>query len=183
MGSLPSVHEIDDLLQLQQRNHEALMRIRNAVLSQEQAMAEQRAQRRERIAPGYDDGHVGHYQDGFKSPTGLTGGDAKKRRGVGFLLFPSFLSELAIDINFFFFCRKQLLLGGATVAIERKRRNGGVDPMEPVRCATRVVFTMPSSPEKWGQTRQRLWDRISSPRALILRHQCTDSVLGGANVY
>ncbi|CRG86161.1 GATA zinc finger domain-containing protein 9 [Talaromyces islandicus] len=81
LGSLPSVHEIDDLLQVQQRNHEALMRIRNAVLSQEQALAEQRAQRRERIDPVYEDGHVGLYQDGFKSPTGLTGGDAKKRRG------------------------------------------------------------------------------------------------------
>jgi hypothetical protein len=85
LGSLPSVHEIDDLLQLQQRNHEALVRIRNAVLSQEQAvLAEQRAQRRERVDTGYEDGHVGLYQDGFKSPTGFTGGDAKKRRGVSF---------------------------------------------------------------------------------------------------
>ncbi|KAH8695006.1 hypothetical protein BGW36DRAFT_428901 [Talaromyces proteolyticus] len=80
LGSLPSVHEVDDLLQTQQRNHEALLRIRNAVISQEQALAEQRAQRHDK-ENGYDDGHVGMYQDGFKSPTGFTGGDAKKRRG------------------------------------------------------------------------------------------------------
>jgi hypothetical protein len=97
------VHEIDDLLQLQQRNHEALVRIRNAVLSQEQAaLAEQRAQRRERADTGYEDGHVGLYQDGFKSPTGFTGGDAKKRRGVSF----SPLYFIHCDINKFFFPQK-----------------------------------------------------------------------------
>lgn len=91
--------------------------------------------------------------------------------GQVFLLF-SLSLVLFHDINYFY--RKQLLLGGATVAIERKHRNGGVDPMELARCATRAASIMPSSPEKWGQTRQQLWDRISSPRALILRHQCTD---------
>jgi hypothetical protein len=83
LGTLPSLHELDDLIQQQQRNHEALLRIRSAVVSQEHALAEQRVQQRHpKVENGYDDDHVGLYQDGFKSPSGFTGGDAKKRRGV-----------------------------------------------------------------------------------------------------
>lgn len=80
---MPSLHELDDLIQQQQRNHEALVRIRNAVVSQEHALAEQRVQQRHgKVENGYDDEHAGLYQDGFKSPGGFTGSDAKKRRGV-----------------------------------------------------------------------------------------------------
>jgi hypothetical protein len=39
-----------------------------------------------------------------------------------------------------------------------------------------VAFITLSSPEKWGQTRQQLWDRISNQRVMILRHQCIDSI-------
>lgn len=99
LSILPSVHEIDDLLQTQQRNHEALMRIRNAVFSQEQAMAEQMAQRRDKVNAGYEDGHVGLYQDGFKSPTGFTGGDTKKRRGVSLFFFSLWLPSGFTDID------------------------------------------------------------------------------------
>ncbi|KAL1963051.1 hypothetical protein VTN77DRAFT_8697 [Rasamsonia byssochlamydoides] len=77
LGSLPSIHEVDDLLQLQQRNHEALLRIRAAVLNQEHALAEQRAQRQN----AYDEEHVAGYQDDFKGGGGFAGADAKKRRG------------------------------------------------------------------------------------------------------
>ncbi|EED19407.1 GATA-type sexual development transcription factor NsdD [Talaromyces stipitatus ATCC 10500] len=82
LGTLPSLHELDDLIQQQQRNHEALLRIRNAVVSQEHALAEQRIQQRHgKVENGYDDEHSGLYPDGFKSPGGFNGGDAKKRRG------------------------------------------------------------------------------------------------------
>lgn len=82
LGTLPSLHELDDLLQQQQRNYEALLRIRNAVVSQEHALAEQRVQQRHpKVENGYDDEHGGLYQDGFKSPGAFTGGDTKKRRG------------------------------------------------------------------------------------------------------
>ncbi|OKL63582.1 hypothetical protein UA08_01489 [Talaromyces atroroseus] len=82
LGTLPSVHELDDVIQQHQRTHEAFMRIRNAVLSQEHALAEQRVQQRNnKVENGYDDERSGLYQDGFKSPSGFTAGDAKKRRG------------------------------------------------------------------------------------------------------
>lgn len=82
LSTLPSVHELDDVIQQHQRTHEAFMRIRNAVLSQEHALAEQRVQQRHsKVENGFDDEHPGLYQDGFKSPSGFTAGDAKKRRG------------------------------------------------------------------------------------------------------
>lgn len=84
LGSLPSLNEIDDLLQLQRRNQDALLRIRSAVLSQEHALAEQRAQRQAfKSEGGYEDDHTGMYQqDEFKGGGGFAGPDAKKRRGV-----------------------------------------------------------------------------------------------------
>lgn len=84
-GSLPSLNEIDDLLQLQRRCQDALLRIRSAVLSQEHALAEQRAQRQAyKSEGGYDDEqHVGMYPDEFKGGGGFAGSDVKKRRGVG----------------------------------------------------------------------------------------------------
>lgn len=75
---------MDDLLQLQQRNQQALLRIRAAVLNQEHALAEQRAQRQVfKSDNGYDEEHVTGYQDDFKGGGGFAGADAKKRRGVG----------------------------------------------------------------------------------------------------
>ncbi|KAL2008242.1 hypothetical protein VTN00DRAFT_8224 [Thermoascus crustaceus] len=83
LGSLPSLTEIDDLLQLQRRNQDALLRIRSAVLSQEHALAEQRAQRQAfKSEGGYEDDHIGMYQqDEFKGGGGFAGPGAKKRRG------------------------------------------------------------------------------------------------------
>lgn len=82
-GSLPSLQEIDNILQLQQRNHEALLKIRTAVVNQEHALAEQRAQRQPYKTDNLgDDDHMGVYQEEFKGGGGFAGADAKKRRGV-----------------------------------------------------------------------------------------------------
>jgi hypothetical protein len=82
-GSLPSLSEIDEILHLQQRNHDALLKIRSAVVNQEHALAEQRAQRQpyKSDTPG-DEDHMGVYQEEFKGGGGFAGADAKKRRGV-----------------------------------------------------------------------------------------------------
>ncbi|KAA8646483.1 hypothetical protein EYZ11_000274 [Aspergillus tanneri] len=82
LGSLPSLHEIEDMLSLQRRNQDALLRIRTAVLNQEHALAEQMAQRKA-FKPGgvRDDDHVAMYQDEFKGSGGFAGPDPKKRRG------------------------------------------------------------------------------------------------------
>ncbi|KAJ5106029.1 Zinc finger NHR/GATA-type [Penicillium alfredii] len=79
LGSLPSLNEVEDMLHIQRRNQDALVRIRTAVVNQEQALAEQMAQR-SAFKPG-DDDHMAMYQDGFKGAGGFAGADPKKRRG------------------------------------------------------------------------------------------------------
>lgn len=84
LGSLPSLHEVEDMINVQRQNQEALMRIRTAVLNQEHAMAEQMAQRKAFKSNGIHDDEMAMYQDEFKGSGGFAGAEAKKRRGVGF---------------------------------------------------------------------------------------------------
>jgi len=79
MGSLPSLNEVEDILHMQRRNQDALIRIRTAVVNQEQALAEM-AQRK---AYKPEDEHMTGtmYQDEFKGAGGFAGADSKKRRG------------------------------------------------------------------------------------------------------
>ncbi|KAH8424281.1 GATA-type sexual development transcription factor NsdD [Aspergillus melleus] len=82
LGSLPSLHEVEDMLSLQRRNQEALLRIRTAVLNQEHALAEQIAQRKAFKHGGVrEDDHMAMYQEDFKGSGGFAGPDSKKRRG------------------------------------------------------------------------------------------------------
>ncbi|KAJ5111530.1 hypothetical protein N7532_002065 [Penicillium argentinense] len=78
MGSLPSLNEVEDMLHMQRRNQDALIRIRTAVVNQEQALAEQMAQRK---AFKPEDEHMALYQEDFKGTGGFAGADSKKRRG------------------------------------------------------------------------------------------------------
>jgi hypothetical protein len=68
------------MLHMQRRNQDALIRIRTAVVNQEQALAEQLAQRKA-YKPGEDE-HMAVYQEEFKGAGGFAGADSKKRRGV-----------------------------------------------------------------------------------------------------
>jgi hypothetical protein len=91
MGSLPSVQEVEEMLSTQQRNHEALMHLRSAVLSQEHALAKQMAQRKAFEAGRlHDDDHMAMYQEEFKSNGGFAGPDSEKRRSVCFGLRDNF---------------------------------------------------------------------------------------------
>jgi hypothetical protein len=64
---------------MQRRNQDALIRIRTAVVNQEQALAEQMAQRK---AFKTEEDHMAMYQEDFKGTGGFAGADPKKRRGV-----------------------------------------------------------------------------------------------------
>ena len=77
---------------MQRRNQDALIRIRTAVVNQEQALAEQMAQRK--AFNSSEDEHMAMYQEEFKGSGGFAGADSKKRRGVstGFLLPLFFIS-------------------------------------------------------------------------------------------
>lgn len=85
LGSLPSLNEVEDMLHMQRRNQDALIQIRTAVVNQEQALAEQMAQRK---AFKTEDDHMAMYQEEFKGTGGFAGADPKKRRGVSSGLFP-----------------------------------------------------------------------------------------------
>ncbi|KAJ5793530.1 Zinc finger NHR/GATA-type [Penicillium paradoxum] len=78
LGSLPSLSEVEDMLHMQRRNQDALIRIRSAVVNQEQALAEQMAQRK---AFKPEDEHMAMYQEEYKGTGGFAGADPKKRRG------------------------------------------------------------------------------------------------------
>ncbi|KAL4907928.1 hypothetical protein BDW74DRAFT_113738 [Aspergillus multicolor] len=79
MGALPSLHEVEEMLNIQRRNYDALMRVRAAIYNQEHAMAEQMAQRKA-FKFGHDDDRMAMYQEEFKNSGGF-GPDSKKRRG------------------------------------------------------------------------------------------------------
>ncbi|KAL5336115.1 hypothetical protein BJX70DRAFT_291305 [Aspergillus crustosus] len=82
VGSLPSLQEIEDMLIIQRRNHDALMRIRTAAFNQEHAMAEQMAQRKAFKPSGvHEDDGMAMYQEDYKGGGGFAGPDSKKRRG------------------------------------------------------------------------------------------------------
>lgn len=93
LGSLPSLHELDDMLSLQRRNQDALLRIRTAVANQEQALAEMAQRKAFKHGGMRDDDHMAMYQEDFKGSGGFAGPDSKKRRGVRSSLFPVLLSS------------------------------------------------------------------------------------------
>jgi hypothetical protein len=73
------LQEVDDALRQATRVTENLTRIKDAVIAQQNALAEQRA----RAVKGdyYEDDYNGLHDDS-KGNGGFVGGDAKKRRGV-----------------------------------------------------------------------------------------------------
>ncbi|KAL1974155.1 hypothetical protein VTN31DRAFT_5715 [Thermomyces dupontii] len=77
-GSFPSVYEVDTMIQVQQQTHEALLKLRTAVLSQEHALAEHRARGPQN---GYDEQRGSMYQEELKNNVNPGATDTKKRRG------------------------------------------------------------------------------------------------------
>ena len=77
--SLPSVPELDDLMRQSGRVVDALGRIKDAVIAQQHALAEEQARALKR--EHYEDDSTGFSSD-FKENGGFAAGDSKKRRGV-----------------------------------------------------------------------------------------------------
>ncbi|KAI9812907.1 MAG: hypothetical protein M1827_004425 [Pycnora praestabilis] len=79
-GSTPTLSECDDMIRQHNRVHDSLSRIREVLISQQHALADQRAQ---------DQGYKGSldyegedtYHEDLKGGGGFAGADAKKRRG------------------------------------------------------------------------------------------------------
>lgn len=81
-GSIPSMVEVDELMQQQRRIADAVERIRNVVVqTEEAARAEQAQDARYKAANGFGSEDPNGYQDD-KNGGGFAGSDPKKRRGV-----------------------------------------------------------------------------------------------------
>jgi hypothetical protein len=90
---LPDLSEVDDALRHASRIIENLTRISDAVSTQQNALAEQRA----RAVKGdyYEDDYNGLH-DEYKGSGGFAGGDAKKRRGVSIIDSGRYITMLTI---------------------------------------------------------------------------------------
>jgi len=80
-GSLPKVTEVEELMQKQQRIQDSLARIRDVVLTQQAALAEQAQDQRFKAPDGREQDEQNGYQDDSRGG-GFAGSDPKKRRGV-----------------------------------------------------------------------------------------------------
>lgn len=81
-GSLPTLAECEEMIRQHHRVYDSFARIRDVLLTQQLALAEQRAHEQGyKGSSEYDEDGAG-YQDEFKAGGGFAGADAKKRRGV-----------------------------------------------------------------------------------------------------
>lgn len=87
-GSTPAIHEVDELMKQSQRIVESLARIREVVLTTQQAhLAEQAQDPRFKAANGYEPEEAHNpYGEDPKGGGGFAGSDPKKRRGVRIFL-------------------------------------------------------------------------------------------------
>lgn len=80
--SLPGIQECDEMIIRQNRVLESLNRIREVIVAQKIALAEQQNQeRRYKVTPSEFDDDASSYQDKMDGG-GFGGSDSKKRRGV-----------------------------------------------------------------------------------------------------
>ena len=82
-GSLPSINECDDMIRQQNRVLECVSSIREVILKQQQALAEQKSydERNHKNATSQSEGETGSYLDKIEGSGGFAGPDPKKRRG------------------------------------------------------------------------------------------------------
>lgn len=79
-GSIPSLNETDELMKLHARIGDCFVSIRNVVVNQQAAIAEQQDPRYKAMN-GYDHEGPNAYHDDPKGGGGFAGSDPKKRRG------------------------------------------------------------------------------------------------------
>ena len=79
---------MEDLVRQSSRVTDALARIRDVIINQQNALAAEQAQNRAYKADAYDD-ESNLYSDDFKGSGGFAGAEAKKRRGVSHPAFES----------------------------------------------------------------------------------------------
>ena len=127
-SSLPTLNECDDIIKQQHKVLDAMARIRDVIINQQHALAEQRTRDEANKDPSEygDDGPLG--QDKSEGSGGFAGADLKKRRGVRFNtpLVSSLLTEHS----------GMPPLGDVIAVTGQRRLNGGEVLMGLEHCAT-----------------------------------------------
>ncbi|KAL8931375.1 MAG: hypothetical protein Q9211_007007 [Gyalolechia sp. 1 TL-2023] len=124
-GSLPSLAECDEVLGYQKRVLDSMQRIKEVIIAQQHAQAEQRNYDKYN-PPSEADEDGGSFHDKMEGSGGFAGADPKKRRGV----CPTRL-DWKIEL---------LLLVAVTAAIGPRPRNGVEAQTEHEPCATRAGY-------------------------------------------
>ncbi|KAL8995965.1 MAG: hypothetical protein Q9169_004412 [Polycauliona sp. 2 TL-2023] len=118
-GSMPSVAECDEMMSYQKRVLDSMQSIKEVIIAQQQALAEQRNfEHTYKPASEPDDEGISFHEK-LEGAGGFAGADAKKRRGL-------------------------LLQDVVTVATELRHRNGVEVLTVHVRCATPADYIMPN---------------------------------------
>ena len=138
--ALPNISDCEAMIRQQNRVLDALTRIKEVIITQQNALAEQRSQEQgQRGAHGPDDDDLSAYGEKADGSGGFAGSDMKKRRGV--CAVASFWFYFLLTLH-----REQHLPVDATAAIELKHRNGVGDLMELVLCAMLAGYVCISYP-------------------------------------
>ena len=126
-SSLPTLNECDDIIQQQHKVLDAMTRIREVIINQQHALAEQRTRdEANKDSSEYgDDGPLG--QDKSEGSGGFAGADPKKRRGVR--SNAPFVSSLLTKHS------GMPPQGDVIVVTGQRRLNGGEVPMVLEHCA------------------------------------------------
>lgn len=138
-GSMPTLAECDELMSYQKRVLESMQRIKDVIIEQQQALAEQRNYENSYKPSAEPDDDGASYHDKLEGGGGFAGAEAKKRRGVCHHHFRSVSGQEA-DLS-----RERLLQGAAIVVIGLKPLNGeeALTVHEP--CATLAVCVSATS--------------------------------------
>ena len=95
-SSLPTLGEVDDMARRQTHVLDSLARIREVIITQQHALAEQRSRdEASKVSSEYGDDGTS-YSDKGEGGGGFAGADAKKRRGVRFMPYESSRTNIPI---------------------------------------------------------------------------------------
>lgn len=115
---MPTLAECDELMDKQRRVLESMQRIKEVVVAQQHALAEQRNYENSYKPSAEPDDDGANFHDKSEGGGGFAGAEAKKRRGVGY----HHLDRLWLRLTF---TRGLLLPVVATAAIELRHQSGG----------------------------------------------------------
>ncbi|KAL8681767.1 MAG: hypothetical protein Q9186_002156 [Xanthomendoza sp. 1 TL-2023] len=128
-GSMPSMAECDEMMNYQRRVLDSMQSIKEVIIAQQHALAEQRNYNYNNKPSSEADDDGSSFNDKAEGSGGFAGAEAKKRRGVS--QHHSNLMKSMLMFN-----RGLLLQDAVTAAVDPRHPNGGEVQMVHEPCAT-----------------------------------------------